>query len=488
MCKNNVEKVSMTGYLIGLDTKLKKALIQQAYNKRIFAFSLDVWEGDFRDIVPNLEVEFKLSDSKEVISVKPKTIEKIDYTIRQTKSIRDCVYDFFGGVENLMQTYKKDINSGKNLDFLRIKRFLLTAYNDLFELDSTISNTTLTTLKSELLKLDREYENFSRKSSHPPQYSYEKIFLSKQIEYIKNEEAISSTKSIIASGSLQQASMASTLKNMEEQFATRRDKGSAGYLHAQKNLKHFRKRYVDLLHYLQQQKEKLEKITQAGKDFEEKYYDEFLRSYIPLIAELKSDFIKLLNSKAYDLDTLLWQRAKKSLSIRRFFIEAGITGTYSSKTFLKYFLRSLDESKIRHETKELFELLKYLETFSKKNILLIQQDLDDSKRYVEYLEHFDKDLNIITSNNPKTSFSFFKSTNFNIVVMEWEVYGIKATEYFQLCTKLQKLEGRESAFFCVITSKKISDKEIKEAKECGVQYFIPNNNIDQFIDMMRMIL
>lgn len=478
----------MTGYLIGLDTKLHKGLIEQAYNKRKFTFSLDVWQGDFRDIVPNLEVEFELSDKKEVTLVKPKTTEATDYIIRQTKSIRDCIYDFFGGVENLMQTYKKDINSGKNLDFLRIKRFLLTAYNDLFELDSTISNTALTTLKSELVKLDREYESFAKKSSHPPQYSYEKIFLAKQIEYVKNEEAISSTKSIIASGSVQQASMASTLKNMEEQFAARRDNGSAGYFHAQMNLKHFRKRYVDLLHYLQQQKEKLEKITQAGNDFEEKHFDEFLRSYIPLIAELKSDFIKLLNSKAYDLDTLLWQRAKKSLSVRRFFIEAGITGTYSSKTFLKYFLRSLDESKIRHETKELFELLKYLETFSNKNILLIQQDQDDSKRYMEYLEHFDKDLNVVSSNNPKSSLSLLRSNNFNIIVMEWEVNGMKATNYVQLYTKLQKLEGREVAFFCVMVPNKLSDKEMQEAKECGVQYFIPNNNIDQFIDMMRMIL
>ena len=215
--------------------------------------------------------------------------------------------------------------------------------------------------------------------------------------------------------------MGKTLKEMEERFANRRDLNSPDYLQTQTSLKSFRKRYVDLLHYLSSQKEKLAKITKAGEQFEEQFYEPFLKSYLPFSKELKNDFIKILNSKAYELDCLLWQRAKQSLSVRRFFIEAGITGTYSSKTFLKYFLKSLDRSKIRQETKSLFDLLKYLETFSKKNILLIQKSVDDSKRYKEYLKNFDNDLNITTSNHPKEILNSPKNTHYDVIVMEWKL-------------------------------------------------------------------
>ncbi|TLD85594.1 hypothetical protein [Helicobacter sp. MIT 05-5294] len=478
----------MNGFLVGLNAQTKRGLIEQAHNKRRFEFDLRVWDGDFKEISPNMEVEFELSENaKQVSVVRPKKNLKEEFVIHQTKSIKDCIYDYFGGTENLIKRYEKEIKSNKDLDFLRIKRFLFTAYNDLFELDSTIPNMALSNLKSELGKLDKEYESFIKKSSYPPQYSYEKIFLARQIEFVKNEELIQTTQSIIKSAAIQQASMGQALKNMENQFAARNDTGSASYLQAQNNLKSFRKRYVDLLHYLSQQKEKLAKITKAGEEFSDKFFEPFLKNYLPLTKELKQDFIKLLNAKAFDLDRLLWQRAKRSLSVRRFFIEAGITGTYSSKTFLKYFLRSLDRNKIRNETKGLFDLLKYLEAFSKKNILLIQEDPKDSKYYKEYLKNFDSDLQITTSNDPRDNLRLSNPVELHVIVMEWEVKEMNILNFRQKYLEMFK-DSVGTPVFCAIISKGMEEEVLQNAKQEGISYFIIKGNTDQFIDMMRMIL
>ena len=449
----------MTGFLIGLNAKAKRGLIEQAHNKRRFEFGLEVWDADYKEIAPNLEVEFELNDTNtQVTVVRPKKSPTQEFEIHQTKSIKDCIYDYFGGTDNLIKRYEKDINSKKDLDFLRIKRFLLTAYNDLFELDSTISNTALTNLKSELGALDREYESFIKKASYPPQYSYEKIFLAHQIEFTK----------------------------MEEQFAKRTDTKSASYAQASNNLKKLRKRYVDLLHYLSIQKDKLAKATKARDDFSEKFFEDFLRDYLPLTNALKVDFIKLLNAKAYDLDALLWQRAKRSMSVRRFFIKAGITGTYSSKTFLKYFLHSLDRNKIRNETKKLFDLLKYLEAFSKKNILLIQASPEDSKRYKEYLKNFDSDLQITTSNDPHNHLSVSNPIDYHVIIMEWEVCGMTIVDFMR---KYKEIFGDNvcAAQFCAILPKGTNSDTMIQARE-QVHYCTTQGNIDQFIDMMRMIL
>lgn len=477
----------MTGFLIGLNAKAKRGLIEQAHNKRKFEFGLEVWDADYKEIAPNLEVEFELNDTNtQVTLVRPKKSPTQEFEIHQTKSIKDCIYDYFGGTDNLIKRYEKDINSKKDLDFLRIKRFLLTAYNDLFELDSTISNTALTNLKSELGKLDREYESFIKKASYPPQYSYEKIFLARQIEFTKMEELIESTQSIIKSSTIQQATLGNSLKTMEEQFARRTDTKSASYAQASNNLKNLRKRYVDLLHYLSTQKNKLAKATKARDDFSEKFFEEFLREYLPLTNALKVDFIKLLNAKAYDLDTLLWQRAKRSMSVRRFFIKAGITGTYSSKTFLKYFLHSLDRNKIRNETNKLFDLLKYLETFSKKNILLIQVSPEDSKRYKEYLKNFDSDLQITTSNDPHNHLSISNPIDYHVIIMEWEVCGMTILDFMQKYKEIFS-DNVCAAQFCVILPKDTNSDTMIQTRE-KVHYCTTQGNIDQFIDMMRMIL
>ena len=477
----------MTGFLIGLNAKAKRGLIEQAHNKRRFEFGLEVWDADYKEIAPNLEVEFELNDTNtQVTVVRPKKSPTQEFEIHQTKSIKDCIYDYFGGTDNLIKRYEKDINSKKDLDFLRIKRFLLTAYNDLFELDSTISNTALTNLKSELGALDREYESFIKKASYPPQYSYEKIFLAHQIEFTKMEELIESTQSIIKSSTIQQATLGNSLKSMEEQFAKRTDTKSASYAQASNNLKKLRKRYVDLLHYLSIQKDKLAKATKARDDFSEKFFEDFLRDYLPLTNALKVDFIKLLMAKAYYLDALLWQRAKRSMSVRRFFIKAGITGTYSSKTFLKYFLHSLDRNKIRNETKKLFDLLKYLEAFSKKNILLIQASPEDSKRYKEYLKNFDSDLQITTSNDPHNHLSVSNPIDYHVIIMEWEVCGMTIVDFMR---KYKEIFGDNvcAAQFCAILPKGTNSDTMIQARE-QVHYCTTQGNIDQFIDMMRMIL
>lgn len=475
----------MVGYLVALNSKTKRGTIEQAHNKRRYEFDLRVWQGQIDELTPNREVEFDLSNTKEVLFVKPKAIKK-NYEIHQTKSIKDCIYDYYGGVENLIKHYKDEITSKKELDFLRIKRFLFTAYNDLFELDSTIPNLALTNLKSELTALDKAYEAFIKKASYPPQYSYEKIFLAKQIEYVKNEELIQTTQSVIKSASLQQASMGEVLKKLEEQFANRRDYSSASYLQAQSYLKNFRKKYVDLLHYLSLQKEKLAKSTKAKEEFYDKFFEPFLKSYLPMIKEFKADFIKLLNIKAFDLDFLLWQRARGSLSVRRFFIEAGITGTYSSKTFLKYFLRSLDRTKIRQETQSLFDLLKYLEAFSKKEILLIQNSKDDSKRYCEYLKNFDSDLHITASNNPKDNLNPASQNHYDVIVMEWEVKGMNLLDFMKLYCETFRIQ--ETISFCAIVPRNLDKSLIQEAKKAGITYCITQGDMEQFIDMMRMIL
>lgn len=478
----------MNGFLVGLNAQTKRGLIEQAHNKRRFEFDLHLWDGDLKEISPNMEVEFELTeDTKQIRVVRPKKSPQEEFVIHQTKSIKDCIYDYFGGTENLIKHYEKEIQSTKELDFLRIKRFLFTAYNDLFELDSTIQNSALSSLKSELGKLDKEYESFVKKSSYPPQYSYEKIFLARQIEFVKNEELIQTTQSIIKSTSIQQASMGQALKNMESQFAARSDTSSASYIQAQNNLKNFRKRYVDLLHYLSQQKEKLVKITKAGEEFSEKFFEPFLKNYLPLTKELKQDFIKLLNVKAHDLDFLLWKRAKRSLSVRRFFIEAGITGTYSSKTFLKYFLRSLDHSKIRKETKGLFDLLKYLEALSKKNILLIQNDPKDSKNYKEHLKNFDSELQISTSNDPRDNLRLSSPKEFHIVIMEWEVKEMSLLSFRQKYIEIFK-DSVGIPIFCAMIPKGMDEKTLQDAKQQGISYFVIQGNVDQFIDMMRMIL
>ena len=56
--------------------------------------------------------------------------------IQVDKNIEECIYNYLETVHKGTKKYiLKDTRELKNLDFLKLKRFLFTAYNNLYELD-----------------------------------------------------------------------------------------------------------------------------------------------------------------------------------------------------------------------------------------------------------------------------------------------------------------------------------------------------------------
>lgn len=419
----------MEGTLIEIDPKERKGKLEQNNNKRVFEFDISKWDGDLKDIELNIPVTFTLDiNGKVVESVKKKEAERGEYEIVANKSIPDCIYDHYSAIENTISKYREFIKDKPELDFLRIRRFLLSAYNQLTSLDPHVANPRLQSMKNEILRLFADFEEFIKKSNYPPQYSFEKIFLNRQIEYVAMLQTVETTQSIITSTTIQERSMSKTLKQLEESFAKATDKGTQRYSLEEKHLKSFRKRYVDTVDYLGKQRVILAKSQTACEDFSNQYFQEFCKIFIPLVKEIKSDFLLLLNTKAYELDRLLWDRAKGSTAIRRFFIKAGIYGTYSSKTFLKYFLRSLDHDKIRGDTNQLVNLLKYLEGFSRKNILLLRESIEEAKKFQFFLSKFDEDLQITVSTDPRILVKFPDIAQFNLILMDKVIKKIDMAE------------------------------------------------------------
>ncbi|GAB6045843.1 hypothetical protein JCM11957_14410 [Caminibacter profundus] len=68
---------------------------------------------------------------------------------------------------------------------------------------------------------------------------------------------------------------------------------------------------------------------------------------------------KIINVKLYYFDKLLWYNASKSNLIVEFFNKSNINGDFSTKTFIKYFLKNIDMSK-SHNSDWLIYLQKIL--------------------------------------------------------------------------------------------------------------------------------
>ena len=352
-------------------------------------------------------------------------------------------------------------------------------------MDGTLANPALKKLRQEILGLYKEFENYVKKTGYSLEYSFEKIFLNRQSAYLKAQNLIEMTQSSLNNAQAQVRPLGKELEESEFALKNSSNKHSKDFHELEKDVKAMRKRYVDLVNFIAVQKELLVKTTERLKDFKQKHLQEFAEAFTPMKQEIKEHFITLLDTKAYDLDSFLWHRAKRSEVVKRFFRDAGIEGGYSSKTFLHYFLRGLDKSKLSPRSKELFNLLRYLEEVSKRNILIIRESSADLHRDKQIIEKVDSCISIATEQKMIPAFNELCANKYDIVVMDWRNENVSALDFirkFRATKKDAKIE-----FILLMPEHKGSDFMLK-ARDLGVQFFVPSHDGGLLAESVRMAI
>lgn len=470
------------GTIINIDSKTQIAQVEQELNKRVFDFSFDMWGDELSELKKGVEVEF-IVEMKAItkIHLKPKPIDPDQIPV--TKSARTCIEEYFAHENKIIDSYKEHITGHLRLDFIRMRRFLLTAYNDLVAMDANIENDELKKLKSEILYLSKEYENYCKKTQYSLNYAFEMIFLARQVEYNRTITHIEEIQISLANAQAQTNSLSNALADGEKSLAKHNDKGSKEHAEMEKEVKAMRKRYVDLLNFIGNQKDALITENARMKRFKEEHLEAFNSVYVPMTEELKNRFITLLDTKAYDFDTTLWSRAKHSQHIINFFRNSRIEGSFSSKTFLRYFLRGLDKTKLSSRSKALFDLLHYLETTNRKNLLIVRESAVNIAKYRQVIEKIDSSLLITTDSDPINALKSLIQNPQDIVVIDEKIGNASALGFIK--TYKASKNANPKIIFCIIVQQLPPRDFISKGKSMGVE-FVPEQNMDMLYDCIRM--
>lgn len=463
-------------------------------NKKVLTFNMDSWV-DF-DMLPNtgLIVEFKQDGDKafDIVSKEhPKGDSSSGDEVGLGISVKESIEHYFTPVKKLLSDYAMLLESKKELDFSKMKRFLLTAYNDLYELDSSLANSKLEEKKNELLKLQDKYGSFRRVANFPLGYAFDKVFLQHQPSFQKILEKRDSTAQKISVFASKEKHLLYEMELRErdlKRLIEEDRKGSQEYEVKESALKALRTQYVDNLHYVATQREMLNLLTRQIDNFKNTHFKEFVREFEPLVRFYDAKLIKILNVRAYEFDSMLWGQAKQSKLIRQFFVDSGIEGTYSSKTFLKYYLRTLDKDKLNEHNKKLFSLLKYLESLGNENILVIRPSKEAALKTKYLIENIDKELKVTVTIDPSETFKLAIKNRPDIVILEYGLRLVDASEYIRKFVDLIPPDSSPPNF-CVLVPEDIEAQSIKNLRELGVKNIVSSNLSDEeFTDVLRRIL
>lgn len=409
-----------------------------------------------------------------------KRIEKIieNKSIVPIKSVQDCLDEFFNLIKAEISKYSPTLSQDKtkSLYYSKMKRFIFTAYNNLYEMDSQFFDETLRQYRRDLSGLEK-VDEYVRGILLNIRSVYENVFLNKQKDYILVEKYLQLSKARLSALSTSERALKSLMIEKEKRM-NEHPKLSSKYKEAEDELKKSRRQYADLTHELYALKDETQSLAELKNEFEKSNFELFAQILKEKTKALESGLLNILNHKAYTLDFDLWSKAKKSENIRQFFKVAKIDGGFSSKTYLKYFLKTLDESKSSELQSDLREILKYLEKITQRDILLVTKNEEFVEHYKYLIELADKDYVVKAFTRPFSALTYAHQRDFDLIIVDYDLNDMSAVEFlkdfkYELPQKVDKVK------FAILVDSTTKEVVLPFAKLGIKPIFIPKTLSDE---------
>jgi len=393
-------------------------------------------------------------------------------SIRLYVSPAEAIEEYFERIERHIQEHTQYKTAVRRLDFLRIRRFLFTTYNNLTELDVHFITPELKLMRDDLMQMSKVYDDYKTKATYPD-IAFDKVFLSRQPDYVylRQDSEYSHNELKRLHGAEQ---MLSETIEAKEQVLNRTLKQASQFPKLEEEFKELKKNYVDTVHMIASLDDRYRETTRLMKRFEKEHQNAFFEQFTEASRKYRKQILYILDAQAFLFDDLLWRQARQSKVIKHYFEKAHIQGEYCAKTYLKYYLNTLDPELISTEQQELFELYEYLESLDHGAVMVLVHDIDDALRLKYLLAKVDAALKIETFVDERKALAWAQANQPSIVIIEDQLpsfgFGQFLAAYRKKITELPAVlllsnlaaEQFDDGMIETVLRKGYSDKELLE--------------------------
>lgn len=301
-----------------------------------------------------------------------------DDTLPEVITTEGAIQGYFQDLQSQVNRFSSYQSETHEIDFLMLRRFLMTTYNNLVEIDMNLMDTSVFPIRNDVLKLSQIYDQFKLRALHVKKAFFE-LFLDNHDVFVKYQKRLDENKEIIATYDIMIRTTDASLKQLESEIKNISTE-SEHYVAMMHRLKILRAKSVDSVHNKRKLEDDNVQLILYIEMIINENEDSFREKFISMSAVFEQEITTLLNKAAYLLDFALWENARKSNVITRYFSKLPIQGSISSQTYLRYYLQTLNEEKLTDEHRALIKLLPYLESLKKVSVLYLTADIESSKR------------------------------------------------------------------------------------------------------------
>lgn len=353
-------------------------------------------------------------------------------SITISMNIATAISNYFSKIKEHLEHRKVYKKVPGTLDYVLIKRFLFTTYNNLSDLDLHIITPKIKMLYDDLKFMSSFYDDFIEKIKYP-NVAYHEVFLSCQAEYMHIKTGAERTIEKLNQLRTSEEQLDGILKVKKEDLANNIQ--SDEFTALQYELKSLSGAYVDMVHLMAELDERYKYDVKLLNTFEEEYKAEFSEIFKTEALFAKKELVKILNAQAYLLDSQLWQEAKKSKAVKAHFKDSSVSGELNTKTYLKYYLDSLDSDKATEETKKLFALYDYLISVQRDYIIIVVNSALDAMEYESCIKNLKTTLEVKSFVDEKSAIKWAINNSVKILIVEDHLQSVSVDKFLHVYKK-----------------------------------------------------
>lgn len=377
-------------------------------------------------IYKNKEIQNIEEELNALLNNASNNLDSLKSRITLSMDITQTMHDYFDNLKKQLQKregYKKV--SGK-LNYSLARRFLWTTFNNLIDIDNNVVTLRIRSISDDLKFVSDIKDNFDKKTQYPL-VAFEDIFLNSQYEY-----------TIVKQMTLKIIDRLNLLRNKEEKLSAEKKQKKKTILSTHnkddikkltKELKVLNGTYADVVHMMAKLQEVHEINTKRLTEFEREYKEDFYKTFQKEAKKHQKNITNLLDSQAYLLDFLLWKEAKNSSVILSYFKSLSVDIELNTKTYLKYYLSTLDEGKVSKDTQDLFTLYDHLVEVQKDYILIITSSAQDAMDYDQHLKSTNKSLVVKSFISELESIKWAMTNSIKVIILEDTLISTSAKKY-----------------------------------------------------------
>jgi hypothetical protein len=395
--------------------------------------------------------------------------QALSYEIEPSVDIETSILSYFDFSVKAITEFQAYLYRYRELDFIRMRRFLNTTYRTLTEIDSQFMAQKLSAIYDKLNNMAAVYDAFMQKNDYGRR-SFEKIFLRVQKNFDVLEKKFEVTKAKIAELELH----IDTLEDKHRRYERRLAQSKAGSEDQESHLKSLQL-VASELQKVKKNKQILHNdnmlVDRALVQFLRSYKAPFAQTHEAMVSNIENNLIRILNVMAFELDIELWHKAKQSRVIQERFKEFMRGKVVSSKVYLEYYLKNLDPRQMNPEQKEQRLVLEYLNTINPISVLILIPDIVLVEQFKLAIQSDNSGFEVSTYVDVKVALTSALTKNIDLFMIDVDI-GDSLVESFLQTYKKNVNQGKRKKAKLMLITDIVDGKSLQHAEALGADSMI----------------